>query len=615
VEKLLREKFKFQTELLLDATRANILGKINETRKRLSEKDNLLIYYAGHGEYDKTVDKSYWLPIDARRDDPTNWIIADDITSNIKRIAAKHILVVSDSCYSGTLTRRTVTEMMPGGEREGYIKKMRERPSRTLMASGGNEPVLDSGGGNNSIFAAAFIKALKESEREVFTAEEIFHSRIKAIVAGKSDQVPEYSSIKNSGDEGGDFVFRLASLTIKSVKPPEVKASPGIVPSDLEKPPKADTFTLDDLEKKAAADKATWNTNLKNMKTAFGKTEEFEKVAAAPDLKITAWQRFLGTYQDKNPYSDEDAKIREKAEGRIAHWQAEKQTLAEQKQKKPEVSTATAPRPSPSTENSSKRITNSIGMEFVLIPAGSFLMGSPSNEPGRENDETQHQVTIGKAFYLQTTEVTQRQWKSIMGNNPSYFSNCGDDCPVEQVSWNDAQEFIRKLNQKEGSNKYRLPTEAEWEYGARAGTTTPFYTGNCISTDQANYDGSNKLSGCSKGEYRQKTVRVKSFDPNAFGLYDMDGNVWEWCQDRYGDYPSGLVTDPPGPASGQFRVLRGGSYGEGARRLRSAFRLYDRPNYRGGSFSYDPKFVPSAVRFKGTFVGLDDIGFRVAREY
>ena len=218
VEKLLREKFGFQTDILLDATRTDILGRINQIRKRLGEKDSLLIYYAGHGEYDTTVDKAYWLPVDAHGDDPTNWIIADDITSNIKRIAAHHVLIVSDSCYSGTLGRQAITDLIATGGREGYLKKMQERPSRTLMASGGNEPVSDSGGGNNSVFAAAFLKALKESDKAIFTAEEIFHGRIKPIVAGKSDQVPEYCSLKNSGDEGGDFVFRLASVRVEPLK-------------------------------------------------------------------------------------------------------------------------------------------------------------------------------------------------------------------------------------------------------------------------------------------------------------------------------------------------------------------------------------------------------------
>ena len=229
---------------------------------------------------------------------------------------------------------------------------------------------------------------------------------------------------------------------------------------------------------------------------------------------------------------------------------------------------------------------NSIGMTFVRIPAGTFTMGSPADEPGRDNDETQHQVTISRPFSLQTTEVTQGQWKTVMGGNPSYFKDCGDPCPVEQVSWNDVQEFIRKLNEREGTNKYRLPTEAEWEYAARAGTTTPFHTGSCLTTDQANFDGNYPLSGCSKGEFRQKTVRAGNFAPNAWGLYDMHGNVWEWCQDWKGDYPSGSVTDPEGPSSGSGRVLRGGSWLGDAKLCRSALRLDGDPTVRDGSVRF-----------------------------
>ena len=228
-----------------------------------------------------------------------------------------------------------------------------------------------------------------------------------------------------------------------------------------------------------------------------------------------------------------------------------------------------------------KTFTNSLGMKFVLIPAGTFMMGSPPDDPQRDDDESQHRVTISKAFHMQTTEVTQGQWKRVMGNNPSHFKNCGDNCPVETVSWHDVQEFIRKLNQLEGTNKYRLPTEAEWEYACRAGTSTPFYTGKCISTDQANYNGSLSMPGCPKGEYRKGTVSAGSFPPNTWGLYDMHGNVWEWCEDWFGYYPSGHVTDPKGPSSGIERVLRGGSWGDVAWYMRSSGeRLRYHPDLR-----------------------------------
>ena len=219
--------------------------------------------------------------------------------------------------------------------------------------------------------------------------------------------------------------------------------------------------------------------------------------------------------------------------------------------------------------------TNSIGMKFVLIPAGTFMMGSPPNEPERDNDERQHKVTISTPFYLQTTEVTQGQWKRVMGDNPSYFRGCGEDCPVEMVSWSAAQQFIKRLNDKERTARHRLPTEAEWEYACRAGTSTPFYTGNCITTDQANYNGNYPTPQCPKGVFAKRTSRVGSFPHNPWGLYDMHGNVSEWCQDWYDHYVSNEVTDPKGPPDAppdKSYVLRGGSWNDRARFIRSANR-------------------------------------------
>jgi WD40 repeat protein len=208
VERLLRERYGFETKLIINATRMDVLNTINDFRKKLKEEDSLLIYYAGHGDYDKITDKAYWLPVDAERDNPTNWIMSDDITTNIRRIASKHILIVSDSCYSGTFVRRVVTDLSTvKSDREGFIKRMIEKTSRTLMASGGNEPVLDSGGSSHSIFAEAFLKGLKEVDENVFTADELFYGMIRERVIGKADQTPQYNNIRNSGHEGGDFVF------------------------------------------------------------------------------------------------------------------------------------------------------------------------------------------------------------------------------------------------------------------------------------------------------------------------------------------------------------------------------------------------------------------------
>jgi formylglycine-generating enzyme required for sulfatase activity len=215
------------------------------------------------------------------------------------------------------------------------------------------------------------------------------------------------------------------------------------------------------------------------------------------------------------------------------------------------------------------QITNSLGMKLSLIQAGRFTMGSPENELGRRPVEVQHEVTLTRSYYMGTTEVTQGQWKTMMGDNPSFVE--GDDHPVETIPWAKAVEFCRKLSEKEGA-RYRLPTEAEWEYACRAGTTTPFHTGPTISTNEANYNGQRSYGDGAKGIFRDETTAVASFAPNAWGLHDMHGNVWEWCADWYAEYPTGAVSDPTGPAEGKTRVVRGGCWVTAPAVCRSASR-------------------------------------------
>jgi formylglycine-generating enzyme required for sulfatase activity len=232
----------------------------------------------------------------------------------------------------------------------------------------------------------------------------------------------------------------------------------------------------------------------------------------------------------------------------------------------------------------------------VYIPGGTFLMGSPKTEKERlEQEGPQHEVTI-TAFYMGKYPVTQEQWEAVMKTNPSYFK--GANRPVEQVSWDEAVEFCRRLNEKlrrNGANpplplpggEYRLPSEAEWEYACRAGTTTPFHFGETITPELANYDGNYPYASGPKGIDRKETTEVGRFPPNAFGLYDMHGNVWEWCQDWYDQnyYAQSPKENPSGPASGSYRVSRGGGWNDDAWGCRSACRggwLPDRRVYGVG---------------------------------
>ncbi len=223
-----------------------------------------------------------------------------------------------------------------------------------------------------------------------------------------------------------------------------------------------------------------------------------------------------------------------------------------------------------------------VEMPFAWIPPGKFLMGSPEDEEGREDEEPHHRVTLTKGFWLAIHAVTQAQWRAVMGSNPSWHT--GDDTfPVEEVSWEDCQEFCVKVGKG-----FRLPTEAEWEYSGRAGTTTPFFFGDTISTDQANYDGRFPYGKGKEGIGREETTPVGSFLSNAWGLFDMHGNVWEWCQDWYGEYAREDAVDPQGSDSGVGRVLRGGSFVNLAGYVRSAYRNINEPANRNLSFGFRP---------------------------
>jgi formylglycine-generating enzyme required for sulfatase activity len=261
-----------------------------------------------------------------------------------------------------------------------------------------------------------------------------------------------------------------------------------------------------------------------------------------------------------------------------------------------------------------KEFANSLGMRFVYINPGSFLMGSSKKDPARLSDENEHRVTLTEPFFMQSTEVTVGQfsqfvkatgyrtesetgggcwisargagWKKRRGSSwrkPGYEEideSLNDRLPVTCVTWNDAQAFVQWISRKEGKI-YRLPTEAQWEYAGRAGTHTPFSYGNCLSTDQANYGELGWYFPACKAVFRinrQKPITVGSLIPNPWKLFNMHGNVSEWCQDWYGSYPGKSVTNPQGPSSGKERVMRGGHWRADAQECRSAKRWRFPPN-------------------------------------
>jgi len=250
-------------------------------------------------------------------------------------------------------------------------------------------------------------------------------------------------------------------------------------------------------------------------------------------------------------------------------------------------------------------------LEFVSISPGEFMMGSPAGEPDRHDVETQHLVRLTRPFYIGAREVTQYLWQQVMGYNPSYLTDC-PLCPVVSVSWYEAIEFCVRLSRvldlepvysiegqevvwNQAANGFRLPTEAEWEYVYRAGAAGPFPAGDCPSPARNNYNGYLTYEDCPETMWRGQTIAVGSLEPDTWQVYDMGGNVSEWCWDRFGEFSSVAVRDPEGPTAGDFRVQRGGAYDAGVRHSRCAARLPVRPEIRSAYRGFRLALTPAST--------------------
>ena len=219
------------------------------------------------------------------------------------------------------------------------------------------------------------------------------------------------------------------------------------------------------------------------------------------------------------------------------------------------------------------------GMVLVAIEPGSFVMGSPASEAGRNADEQPHRITLSHRIYMGRYEVTQTEWQVVMSANPSRFSGCAR-CPIEQVNFYDVDDFLTRLSARSTAMRYRLPTEAEWEYACRAGTSTAYGSGDRLTIDDANFNAT-PAEQVTPGVGAYRTRPVGSFPPNAWGLHDMHGNVWEWTNDFYGPFDQRADVDPRGSEVGATRVIRGGSWYVNADSARCALRFTHRPQDRG----------------------------------
>ncbi len=607
---VLLRRYKFPKDQVIlkvdrEATRRSIIRDLRNLASNLTIKDNLLIYFAGHGQLDDLTGDGFWVPVEGKLKAPDTWISHANIKNILssENVKAKNIVVVADSCYSGMLLRGGPSLLSVDDKKYQFkLKEMASRRSRQVITSGGLEPVADGGRNGHSLFAYYFLKALEENTRKAIDLENLFHTYVWKPVTDIGGQRPNVGRLKTPMDEDGQFV-----LVIKvEISGPASKKDTFEKDKNFTAYQEGIVFdSITGLEWIAGPDKdmnwdgaQSWAEGLKiagggwrmptlnELKTLYYKGRGSRNMT--PLLETSGWWVWSGEAEDSSSACN------------FGFLYGEGKTKTARHVSKDGRAFAVRLRASKDQDVKEKHFTNTVGMKFAYIPPGTFTMGSPREDRrGWAPDERQHKVTLSKGFYMQMTEVTQEQWFAVMGTKP-WVSSLGSskekprnqvrvdpECPVSWVTWDMCQEFIQKLNEKEGVNTYRLPTESEWEYACRAGSSTRF----CFGDD---YNGLDEYAWCSEnaGSVKERYAhKVGTKKPNPWGLYDMHGNLKEWCADWYGEYPFGHAVDPQGPSEGSERVRRGGGWNSWSIHCRSPHRSKDRPH--GWDF---------------------DLGFRVVRD-
>ena len=571
----------FEVIVKTDLSKQGIEDAFNEFINTYGQEaeNRLIFYFAGHGH---TVKMSYGeeigyiVPIDApnpNEDLPgfqTKALDMQRIEYYAKRIHSKHALFLFDACFSGSLfaLSRAVPEI---------ISYKTALPVRQFITSGSADETVP----DESIFRAQFVRALQgeaDHNRDGYLTGTELGEFLQNTVVNYSynSQHPQYGKIRNPNLDKGDFVFKTYEASVPESSP------------DIAAPPEISS-NFDDIEAQLQ-----WQEYLDQMQETAEKLQRYEQLNVEAASKVAAWERFLDSFSEDNPYSVQDDTLRKAAQDRVSFWKRDSATIPEILPEASVPATPSTPTPAQAIEippqveaQPAKEWRDpEFGMEFVWIEAGCFEMGSPEGEQGRSSSEGPVRDVCLEGFWMGKYEVTQMQWEQVAGANPSAFNakKIGAQAanhPVEQVTWEDVKKFISRLNRKVKGESFRLPSEAEWEYAARAGTSTAYYFGDSAEgiDTYAWFRENSKRSSQSVGQK----------GPNQWGLYDMHGNVWEWCADpSHDDYRGapmdGRVWTERGDKS--LRMLRGGSWNSHPFALRSANRLRNKANYKNNSVGF-----------------------------
>jgi formylglycine-generating enzyme required for sulfatase activity len=555
LSRVLQTNFGFKDVVILtdaQANSSNIIQSLRDLVNQTKKDDSVLIYYAGHGELEKITGSGYWVPHNAKGGDVSTYMDNSIIQKYIKAIPARHVFLVADSCFSGTLFGEA--RSLPPINNKFYASLYKEK-SRWGMTSGNRTPVSDSGSGGHSIFAYHFLKELRGSKKPYLTPRDIYQ-RIGPIVRNNSEQMPITKPIKNTGDEGGEFVFiRMSKLTMPGTHKQELEIEPPTPPARNETALERILREAAEKKKRAELIQLENKKRQKKIDRLFAELEvvgRMKENALSSESKVEAWQVFIDQFSDNNPKLEEATK-------RLQHWQKMASLPAKEREKMPPL-----------------------GM--VRIPVGEITVGSDPSIGFAEckkyigdgmctlsmysSEGPAHSVLIDE-FFIDKYEVTQDKFEGVMGSNPSKFK--GANHPVDTVTWFEAETYCQKMGK-------RLPTEAEWEKAAKAGTNTMYYWGD-------EYDGNYSWTNDNSGE---TTHPVSQKKPNRFGLYDMVGNVWEWTSDWYGKhyYQNSSPTNPKGPTHGKEKIIRGGSWGNHPFYARSSERNWAEPAKRKNKYGF-----------------------------